>query len=65
MRPMSKDKECIGKYATKRKAQEMARMETRNTGVKHHAFFTHYYCPYELENFSCWTVMLTQVNKRF
>ena len=58
MKMMDKSRECIGKYATRKKAREITKMETQRTGRKHHEFLTHYYCPYESVNKMCWTVIL-------
>lgn len=57
---MPESDECLGRYATKRKAQEMATAETQSTGRLHKTFFTHYYCPYDFVNKSCWTVILSR-----
>lgn len=57
---MKKEEECLGKYASKKAADEMARTETIRTGVKHHSFFTHYYCPYDYVMKTCWTILLSK-----
>lgn len=60
MKMIDKTEECIGKYATKAKATEIAESETRQTERKHHAFLTHYHCPYEFVDKMCWTVLLSK-----
>jgi len=35
--------ECLGKYSTKKKADELAIQETKRTGKKHNAFLSHYH----------------------
>ena len=57
---MKESEECIGKYATKNKASQIAELETQRTGRKHHAFMTHYNCPYDNVKKICWTVMLSR-----
>lgn len=58
MRHLKKSEECIGKYATKNRAEFAAKSETQRTGKHHHAFFTHYHCPYDNIDILCWTVLL-------
>lgn len=55
--------ECIGKYATRKKAQQLARIETQRTGREHHEFLTHYHCPYDDIDKACWTVILKSKGK--
>lgn len=57
---MKESEECIGKYATKTKAEQLAKLETQRTGRKHHAFLTHYNCPYDNVQKICWTVLLSR-----
>lgn len=50
------EEERLHQYRTKRKAQDAASRETRETGVRHQIFFTHAWR--ELEPVLCWTVVL-------
>ena len=52
--------ECIGKYSTKKQADKVAKLETEQTGRKHHAFLTHYNSPYGFEDIIHWTIIISQ-----
>ena len=60
MQMITEAEECIGKYATRKKAKKMAKLETQRTGRKHHEFLTHYHCPYDQVDRMCWTILLSK-----
>jgi len=57
---ITKEEECIGKYATRAKAQRVAKTQTLATGVKHHVLLTHYVCPYTFNHIICWTIIISK-----
>lgn len=54
---ISTDEERLGAYVTKKKAMQMARSATQNTGRWHEPVFTHTWR--NLQEKKCWTVVLT------
>ncbi len=57
---INEDEECIGRYKTKEKAFIVAQAESLETGKMHHAFLSHYYCPYDNCDKMFWSVMVSR-----
>jgi hypothetical protein len=60
MRMIDDQEECLGHYKNKSMAETIAIEETRKTNIPHHAFLSHYNCPYDFIDKMFWSVIITR-----